>query len=92
MKSMSEKSPDSGQAGAITTRQIKAAEKIYRGFENYHGFDEFGGASNYSVRKLIIAIVRAVGLPRQSDSTEEIIDLDRTLMKIERPVADFFGR
>ena len=71
---------------------LEAATKIYRGFEIYHGFNEFGGASDYSVRELITAIVRVLSLPRQSDSAEEIIDLGRTLMEIERPVTDFFGR
>ena len=80
-----------GQVGAITAQQMEAAEKVYRDFEKYHGFGEFGGASDNAVRELIGVIVRAIGHPRQTNSSEEIIDLDRTLMEIKRPVADFFG-
>ena len=63
------------QAGANTAQRMEVAEKVYRNFANYHGYDEFGGASDNAVRELIVAIVRAVSDSTASQSLGEKLPL-----------------
>lgn len=80
------------QASASSEEQIRAAVSIYRDFERRFGLDDYGGLSDYAARELVLAIDAALCGPGKPESSKKTIDAKALLVKIERPVADFFRR